>query len=58
MQENMATLLDVALEKTCFFKYTETDGLGMTQCLLEMYCIRREIMSLDNDKAYELCLCD
>ena len=26
MQENMSSLLDVALEKTCFFEYTETDG--------------------------------
>ena len=35
-QENVATLLHVALEKTWFFEYTETDGLGMIHCLLEM----------------------
>ena len=34
MQENMANLLDVSLEETCFFKYTDTNGLSMIYCLL------------------------
>ena len=32
MQENMTNLLDVALEKICFFKYTGTDGLCKLSC--------------------------
>ena len=55
MQENMAKLLDTASEKSCLFEYTEADGLGMIHCLLEMYRIRREILSLDEEKAFGLC---
>ena len=55
MQKNMEKLLDIALEKSCFFEYTEADGLGMTHCLIEMYRIRKELLSMDEEKAYELC---
>ena len=41
MQEKMDNLLDIALEKTCFFEFTETDGVGMIHCLIEMYRIRK-----------------
>ena len=29
IQKNMTKLLDIALEKSCFFGYTEADGLDM-----------------------------
>ena len=35
--QNMEKLLDQALEKTCIFQFTEMDGLGMIQILLEMF---------------------
>ena len=34
MQEKMYNRLDIALEKICFFEFTETDGLGMMHCLI------------------------
>ena len=55
LQENMTKLLDEALGKTCFFEYTETDSLGLIHCLLQMHWFRKEIVSLDEEKAYELC---
>ena len=50
----MTKLLDEALEKTCFFEYTETDGLGMIHCLLEMYRFRKILLSLDEEKTFAL----
>ena len=38
-QENATNLLNVALEKTCFFEYTETDGLGMTPSLQKVLAL-------------------
>ena len=39
-----------------FFEYTHTeaDSLGMIHFQLEMYRIRKEIVSLDGEQAYEL----
>ena len=54
-QENMPKLIDQALEKTCFFEFTETDGVGMIHCLIEMYRIRKAMFSLNEDTAFELC---
>ena len=54
MQEKMDNLLDIALEKTCFFEYTETYGLGMIHCLIEIYWIRKAMLSLNEDTAFEL----
>ena len=55
----MVNLLDIASEKTCFFEYTEADGLaiGMIHsiCLTEIYWIRKDMLSLDEEKASELC---
>ena len=42
-------LLDQALEKTCLFKYTETNGLGITHILLEMFRLRREMEFMDEN---------
>ena len=52
MQKNKANLLDIVLEKSCFFEYTGADGLGMIHCLIEMYRIRKELQILDEKKAY------
>ena len=47
----MPQLLEQALEKTCLFAYTETDGLGFFHILIEMYRLRREIEFMDEDQA-------
>ena len=44
MQEKIDKVLDTTLEKTCFFEYTETYGLGMIHCLIEMYRIIKAML--------------
>ena len=53
MQENMAKLVDQALEKTCFLKYTDADDLGMMHCFLNMFRIRKAIEFMDGEQGYE-----
>ena len=43
-----------ALEKTCLFEHTETDGLGIIHILLEMFRLRREMEFMDENQAIVL----
>ena len=50
-QKNMSLLIDQALERTCSFAYTETDGLGMIHMVLEMFRLRK---FMDKNQAIDM----
>ena len=47
--QHMLMLLEQALEKTCLFEFTESDGLGIVHTLIEMCRLRREIDFMDEE---------
>ena len=52
-QKNMSLLLDQALEKTCLFEYTETEGMGIIHLLLEMIRLTRELEFVVENQAID-----
>ena len=54
VQKSISLLLDEALEKTCLFEYTETNGLGIIHILFRFLRFRREMEFMDENQTLDI----
>ena len=54
MNRNISGLIDETLERTCLFRYTSVDGIGLVSALFVMTKLLRELEFLDEARASDI----